>query len=362
LGVKNQNLSTYEKEFLAVLTVVHKWRYYLQGQPFVIKTNHISLKYLMEQRLTHTLQHKGLCKMLGLDYEVQYKKGVENLAADALSRRGGHVASGNLAAVNEILSTWIEELKNSYQGDTWVDSILACNHKGESLLEGITVHEGVIRKDRRIYVDSTSNWRTKMIESLHNSSVGGHSGIVGTYHRVKRHFYWPKLKETVLEHVKHCDVCQLNKGENVLNPGLLEPIPVPDNVWEVITMEFVMGLPRSGGKGTLLVVIDKFTKYYHLITLAHPFKASDVAQLFLDSIYRLHGLLMKIITDRDPVFTSVFWKEIMGKLGIKLNFSTAYHPQTDGQSERLNQCIENYLRCMVFQTPKTWAKWIPLAE
>jgi Integrase core domain/Chromo (CHRromatin Organisation MOdifier) domain len=127
-------------------------------------------------------------------------------------------------------------------------------------------------------------------------------------------------------------------------------------------MDFICGLPRSCGRDVILVVVDKFTKFYHLITLTHPFKASEVSQLFLDNVYKLQSLPHKIITDRDPLFTSNFWTELMKQLGVTLHFSTAYHPQTDGQTERLNHCIENYLRCMVFQKPRDWCKWISLAE
>jgi RNase H-like domain found in reverse transcriptase len=102
LGIKNQQLSTYEKEFLALLTDVHKWRHYLQGTPLVIKIDHISLKHLLEQRLTHTLQHKDLCKLLGLDYIIQYKKNVENKVAYALSRRSHEQGEGASMAVTEI--------------------------------------------------------------------------------------------------------------------------------------------------------------------------------------------------------------------------------------------------------------------
>jgi Integrase core domain/Chromo (CHRromatin Organisation MOdifier) domain len=166
----------------------------------------------------------------------------------------------------------------------------------------------------------------------------------------------------VINLVQNCNTCQLNKGENIATPGLLQPIPIPEGPWSVLSMNFICGLPRSSGKDVLLVIIDKFTKYCHLIPLSHPFKAIDVAQYFLDNIYKLHGLPSKIITDRDPLFTSNFWKELMKRLEVQLNFSTAYHPQTDGQTERLNQCIEAYLRCMVFQKPKDWIKWVPLAE
>lgn len=111
-----------------------------------------------------------------------------------------------------------------------------------------------------------------------------------------------------------------------------------------------------------MVVVDRLTKYSHFIPLSHPYKATDVAQSFLDNVYKHHGLPMSIVTDRDPILTSRFWKELMNKLGIKLNMSSAYHPQTDGQTERINQCLENYLRSMAFDQQKKWARWLSLAE
>jgi hypothetical protein len=137
--------------------------------------------------------------------------------------------------------------------------------------------------------------------------------------------------------------------------------PSINGAWELITMDFICGLSRSEGVDVIMVIIDKLIKYCHLIALSHPFKAT-VAEKFLNIVYKLHGLPLRIITDRDPIFTSVFGKELMGRLGITLNFTTSYHPQSDGQSKKLNQCIETYLRCMVFDNPKKWAKWLALAE
>jgi RNase H-like domain found in reverse transcriptase/Integrase zinc binding domain/Integrase core domain/Reverse transcriptase (RNA-dependent DNA polymerase) len=351
LGIRNQALSTYEKELLALLTAVTKWRHYLQGKPFTIKTDHISLKHLLEQRLTHTLQHKGLCKLLGLDYKIEYKKGVENKAADALSRQPQMENCEKLMAVSEIIPSWLDELKESYVDDVWAKELLQEVNQGRQVREGISIHAGIIRKEGRIYVGTGQGWRGKIVQSLHDSSIGGHSDILGTYQRIKRIFYWPHLKKSISEHIQGCNVCQLNKGENVANPGLLQPIPIPEGPWSIVTMDFVCGLPKSGGKDVLLVVIDKFTKYCHLITLTHPFKAKDVAQEYLDAVYKLHGMPSKIITDRDPLFTSNFWQEIMHRLGVTLHFSTAYHPQTDGQSERLNQCIERVFK--MYGVPET---------
>jgi hypothetical protein len=127
-------------------------------------------------------------------------------------------------------------------------------------------------------------------------------------------------------------------------------------------MDFVEGLPKLKGKDVILVVVDRLTKYAHFLPLSHPFTAHQVATLFIDNIFKLHGPPQVIISDRDRIFTSKFWQEIFSALQVKLNFSTAYHLESDGQTERVNQCLEQYLRSMAFQEPKKWAEWLPVAE
>ncbi|KAJ4789708.1 polyprotein [Rhynchospora pubera] len=361
LGVKAQGLSTYEKEFLALLTAVQRWRHYLIGGTFIIKTDQISLKYLLEQRLNHTMQHKGLCKLLGLDYRIEYKKGKENVVADALSRKVRHNEVSEALAVTELIPTWVEELKSSYENDVWVQELKRKFERGE-LTSNYTLHQGLMRYKNRICVGDNGSWRVKLLKEVHNSSLGGHAGVLGTYQRLKKMFYWPQLKESVHDYVRKCEVCQMNKVEHVPSPGLLQPLPIPEQAWNSISMDFVTGLPKSEGEEVILVIVDRLTKYAHFFSLAHPFGATQVVQIFLDGIYKLHGLPLTIISDRDPIFTSSFWKELMGKIGVKLNFSTAYHPQTDGQTERVNQCVEGYLRCMVYNQQKNWHKWLSLAE
>jgi transposase InsO family protein len=127
-------------------------------------------------------------------------------------------------------------------------------------------------------------------------------------------------------------------------------------------MDFIEGLPKSGNKNAILVVVDRLTKYAQFIALSHPYTVHSVAQVFIDNIFKLHAPPVAIVTDRDKIFTSKMWQDIFKSMKVSLHFSTTYHPQTDGQTERVNQCLENYLRFMSFQEPKKWAAWLPLAE
>ncbi|KAJ4759850.1 polyprotein [Rhynchospora pubera] len=362
LGIKNQGLSTYEKELLALITAVKKWKHYLLGRPFIIRTDQISLKHLLEQKITTALQHKSMCTLLGLDYIIEYKKGRDNKVVDALSRVPCHQVAA-VAAVSAVIPQWAQELAQSYEDDAWATTLLQqVVAQPSEPHPAYTFSQGLLRYQGRICVGHSGPWRQQILQSLHDSPVGGHSGINATYQKLKRYFYWPNLKQSVHDYITSCHNCQINKGEHIPYPGLLQPLPIPNGAWQSLGLDFISGLPKSKGRDVVLVVIDRFTKYGHFIPLTHPFNASDVAQVFLDNIYKLHGLPLTLISDRDPIFTSSFWKEIMNKLGVKLNMSTSYHPQTDGQTERLNQCLEQYLRCMAFDQQRKWCKWLPLAE
>ncbi|KAL0398581.1 UNVERIFIED_CONTAM: Transposon Ty3-G Gag-Pol polyprotein [Sesamum radiatum] len=285
LAPKNLGLSTYEKEFFALLLAVTKWKHYLQGNHFIIKTDQKSLKHILDQRVDSLLQQKWVTKLLGLSYEVHYKKGNENRAADALSRVEHEEVNPESNAITTQIPLWVQELQNSYEGNTLFQTVIQAK----------TV-------DIQAFPDYT------------------------------------------------------------YESGLLQPLPIPDQAWSCISMDFIEGLPNSEGKDSILVVVDRLTKYSHFLALKHPYTAASVAKIFFDNIYKLHGLPVSIVTDRDKLFTSRFWKELFTLSGVSLDMSSAYHPQTDGQTERVNQCLENYLRCMCHQKPKKWAQWLTLAE
>ena len=162
--------------------------------------------------------------------------------------------------------------------------------------------------------------------------------------------------------VKQCSICQHAKHSLQHPMGLLQPLPIPGGVWQDLTMDFIEGLPKSEGYSVILVVVDRLTKYAHFLPIRHPYTALMVAQTFLDTVVKLHGLPACIVTDQDTIFVSHFWKELFKLYRVNLQLSTTYHPQTDGQSERVNQCLEMYLRCLVQDSPRTWKSWLSLAQ
>jgi hypothetical protein len=170
------------------------------------------------------------------------------------------------------------------------------------------------------------------------------------------------MKSAVRRHVRSCDVCSRAKPDRSRYPWLLQPLQVPSHAWQVLSLDFIEGLPKFGKFDSILVVVDKFSKFAHFIALAHLFTALKIAQVFLDNIYRLHGMPSAIISDRDRIFTSAFWQALFKLSGTELRMSTSYHPQTDGQTEQVNQCIETFLRCFVSSQPSQWSMWLPLAE
>ncbi|KAK9032806.1 hypothetical protein V6N11_017849 [Hibiscus sabdariffa] len=328
LGPKHSDLSIYENEYIAILMVVTKWRHYLESRPFVIKTDHEPLKHLLEQKVTTSIQKKGLTKLLGLDYTIKYRKCISNLAADALSRNYEGTSELLQMATTTITPTWVTDIEQSYSNDQLAEKRITKLFVLQGKQGDWSFSKGIIRFQNRVYVGEGSDLRNQIITILQDSPLGGHSGIQATYQRICSYFFWQ----------------------------------VPKQAWEFLTMDFIEGLPQSLKYNCILVIINKFTKYAHFIALTHPYTVVHVAKSYLDQVYKLHSQPLVIISDRDKCFTSIFWKELMKQLGTTPLFSTAYHPETDGQSKRLNQCLEQYLRSFCFLKPKDWAKWLSQAE
>jgi hypothetical protein len=213
-----------------------------------------------------------------------------------------------------------------------------------------------------LYLSKQSNIKSTVLYKLHATPTAGHSGFTKTYDRVKRSFFWDGMKQDIHNFVVECDVCQCNKGEIVKSSGTLQPLPIPPAIWKDISMDVITGLPKSGNKFVIMVVVDRLSKYAHFYALQHLFTTSMVAQIFMDRVFKLHGMPHSIVFYRDPTFTRNFWQEIFKIQGTKLHLSTAYHPQNDGQMEVFNKCLERYLRCFAFEKKNQWPPLISSLE
>ena len=187
-------------------------------------------------------------------------------------------------------------------------------------------------------------------------------GITKIIARLSENFEWPGMRNDVTKFVSQCMDCQHTKYETKRLASLLCPLPVPQRPWEDLSLDFITGLPSYHGNIVILVVVDRFSKGIHLGMLPTTHKAHTVASLFMDIVGKLHGLPRSLVSDRDPLFISKFWQELFRHSGTQLRMSSAYHPQSDGQTEALNRVIEQYLRAFVHQKPKEWGKLLLWVE
>ncbi|KAK4271035.1 hypothetical protein QN277_019789 [Acacia crassicarpa] len=351
-------LSTYEREILAILFAVKQWRSYLGGRKFFIRTDHLRLKHLLEQKDLNEQQFKWLHKLWGLHYEILYRKGSDNVVADALSRR----PENSCMAISTPISPLYDRVRDYWLIDTSLQQLIKDLEQNPDSHSKFTWQHQVLKRQGKLVVAADRILRKDLLTYFHADGVGGHSGIHSTFKRLASVFYWKGMEKDVRNFVRECVICQRFKLELVASPGLLQPLPIPNHVWTELSMDFISGLPKSYSKTTILVVVDRLSKAAHFMALKHPFTAMDVALLFMDNVVKLHGFPKSIVSDRDPIFCGKFWKELFRLYGVNLHYSSAYHPQTDGQTEVLNRCLECYLRCMTGDFPKQWVKWLSLAE
>ncbi|KAH9686181.1 Endonuclease [Citrus sinensis] len=347
------NYPTYDKEMYALVRALETWQHYLLPKEFVIHTDHESLKHLKGQGKLNKRHAKWVEFIEPFPYVIKYKQGKENVVADALSRRYALISTLNAKLLG------FEYIKELYVNDPDFANVFnAC----EKVSFGkFYKHDGFLFRENKLCVPNSS-LRELLVREAHGGGLMGHFGIAKTLDVLKEHFFWPHMKRDVERICEKCITCKHAKSR-VLPHGLYNPLPIPSEPWVDISMDFVLGLPKSKrGKDSVFVVVDRFSKMAHFIPCHKTDDATNIANLFFKEIVRLHGVPRSIVSDRDAKFLSHFWKTLWGKLGTKLLFSTTCHPQTDGQTEVVNRTLSTLLRAIIQKNLKTWEECLPHVE
>ena len=259
-----------------------------------------------------------------------------------------------------------EQLREASEQDCSVKRILDAIRQGTSMRD-ITVaecseREGQLYYRERRYVPEDPELQLRLIKEYHDTPLAGHPGRSKTFDLLSRQYYWKTMRKQVDRYVRSCAKCQKSRTSRHASFGVLRPLSVRNKPWEDISMDFVTGLPECEGHDAIWVVVDRLSKMRHFVPCKTTINARGLAEMFLKEVVRLHGLPRTIISDRGQQFAAVFWKRLCERLGVDRRLSTAFHPQTDGQTERMNASMEQYLRIFTSHQQDDWVQWLPLAE
>ena len=280
---------------------------------------------------------------------MKHISGQEYKVADALSRKIILVQEAQFEVVG------FDFLKELYKTDLYFkEAFEACCNlvlTDRSQWLDYFLQEGLLFRRNQLCIPNCS-MRENLIGENHSGGLAGYFGANKTYEQLSHFYYWPRMISEVEKFVKNCKICQYAKGRSQ-NAGLYIPLPIPDRPWDMVSMDFVLGLPKTQrGNDTIFAVVDRFSKMAHFIPCYKTNDATHVANLFFKEIVRLHGLPKSIVSDRDTRFVGHFWRTLWKKLGTSLSFSSAYHPQTDEQTEVVNRSLGNLLRSLAGEHPK----------
>ena len=370
LNNAEQNYAAHERELLAIVDTLKWWRVYLHGIFFTVHTDHYPLRYLETQDHLSPRQVRWLERLVDFDFKIIPISGKSNIVADALSRRPQDVPSTdhrNKSLLQEVMSsTNIESNALSTVSIDPFDLVgLAQEYEKDETFKAqykepkkpFERQGMLLLRNQKICVPE-GKFRVKLMHDYHCTPNTGHLRITKTIHRISPKFYWKGLRSDILKYVRSCQ-CQRAKASNQKPAGFLKPLEPPKTKWTQVTMDFITPLPtsRSGNNG-VLTVVDRLSKMIRIIATKPNINAPETAQLYKDNVYRHHGIPEKIICDRDSIFMSKFWKTLFQMLGTKISPSSAYHPQTDGQSEIMNRKIEEMIRSFVNFDKSDWDKYL----
>ena len=404
LSSAERNYPTHDRECLAVVHAYQLWRCYLEGLPSTVWTDHWPLEFLEKQTDLNKRQARWMEYLAGFKPRIAYRPGKTNpadaltrlrfaafaksLATSTLSTNEGNFKgvpskatsgsgqlhlSGKLFPVSEskvvrslrtrrlcgtiitVTPKYPDIFRASYAADPWYTNPKNITHTKLEYEDGLYYYKNRLAVPKAL--------QQTILEECHDSPTGGHFGVTKTLKAVEAKFWWPTWRKDVIHHVNTCNSCQRNKSLNDKPFGTLKPLEIPESTWDSVSMDFITKLPiTTRGNDTILVMVDRLSKMVHLAPCRETITAMDTAQLFIESVFKSHGMPTSLITDRDSRFTSQFWEEVCKWMGVERHMSSAFHPQSDGQTERTNRTVEEILRHYISPTMDDWDRWLPAVE
>ncbi|KAF8751565.1 hypothetical protein RHS01_08145 [Rhizoctonia solani] len=356
------NYDTHNKELLAIIKALEEWRIFLEAtdRPIQVFTDHRNLEYWMQARTFNRRHARWRIFLSNFNFEIHYCPGKQSGKPDALSRRSDYVDTPPEPEVMLPLETQGRSITGTHHPILTEDADNAPPSIWKAYRD-YNWEEDLLWYQGKLVVPDSETLKEQLLKEFHNSPLAGHPGQQRTLELLSCNYWWPGMKSSSKEWVECCPTCQANRQAHA--PVIaLKPLEVPPYPFHTISYDFIMGFPKSNGHNAILVVIDSFSKFGHFIPTTKKVTSKGLADLFISHVWKLHGLPVKTISDRGTTFTGKFLRALYQRLGVKPAFSSAYHPELDGQTERVNQFIEFYLRSYVAANHLDWATWLPLAE
>ena len=371
LNEAERNYEIHNKEMLAIIQCLEAWRHFLEGAKdrFEIWTDHKNLEYFIKAQKLNRRQARWSLYLLRFDFALKHVAGKNMGRVDSLSRRVDWAEGVERDNKNQVMlkKEWVEvraieqlvegpekdivkKIKETRDKDKEVIKVVEEMKKaGVKMLrdEEWQIEEGLVLKEGRVYVPKDEKLRVEIIRLHHDMLIARHEGQWKMVELVTRNYWWPGVTKEVKRYMEGYDQCQRMKNRAEMLAGKLRPNEVPERPWQHILVDFITKLPMSKGHDSILVVCDRFSKMSHFVVTTEKTTAEELARLFRDNVWKLHGLPKSVISNRGPQFAAGLTKELNKMLGIETKLSMAYHLQTDRQTERMNQELEQYLRMYI---------------
>lgn len=369
-----RNYEIYDKEMLAIMLALDHWRHFLRNAPqFDIWTDHENLKYFKDPQKLNRRQARWYTELSDYDFILHHRPGKLNIVADTLSRKDkpeeGVEDNANVTLLPFSRFSSARKLSFRDEDEIMEEIRRRTQQRDDKVIVGLKTNRTDFKETNNIvtykdlvYVPRDKHLRERIVYAHHDTPIAGHPGRFKTAELIQRNYWWPGVLTDVSKYVRACEKCQRAKPRQGPIATNLHPFQPPENPWESISADLIGPLPQSNGFNAIFVVKDRGTKGVVIIPCSTELSSEGTARLFRDYVFKRFGLPKKVTSDRGPQFVSAFMTEFYRMIGVEANPSTAWHPQTDGHTERENAEIEKYLRMWVNERQDDWAEWIAIAE